>query len=270
MRAPLLHRFTALALATFAGLAGAQALPWAGDYAGGLSLGTVSLEGRLHLAADGGLAMAGDCPAGGDIARPWSARGRVVADASGWLRLHLDTRTGSCALPQSVRVHPVAYQGRLFLFAERDLDNLVNGLNAYGTVNAELFLHGGPARDPARDGHFIRIGNDVRLPAPYAARILQAPVRGQVVWVGPVQTRRVRTCRWMGPCQQIDEHTARFTVDLGASHGVFPGMVLYPLSGAARRLVVEQVLERSAEASVTWTGAPVLEPGAAVSSRPPQ
>lgn len=266
----LLHCFTGMALAASAGLAGAQGLPWAGDYAGSLSLGTVSLGGRLRLAADGGLAMAGDCPAGGDIVTPWSARGRAVAESSGWLRLHLDDKTGSCVLPPSVRVHPVVYQGRRFLLAERDLDNLVNGLNAYGTVNADLFLHGGPARDPARDGHFIRIGHDVRLPAPYAARILQAPIRGLVVQVGRIQTRQVKACRWMGPCQQIDEHTARLTVDLGTGNGVFPGMVLYPLSGAIRRLVVEQVLEHTAEASATWTGESALEPGAAVSSRPPQ
>lgn len=264
----LLHRFAGLVMAASSGLACAQGLPWAGDYAGELSLGTASLGGRLQLAADGRLAMAGDCPAGGDIVTPWSARGRAVAEDSGWLRLRLDDKTGSCALPKSVRVHPVAYQGRRFLFAERDLDSLVNDLNAYGIVNADLFLHGGPARDPARDGHFIRIGPDIRLPAPYAARILQAPVRGRIVRVGPVQTRQARTCRWMGPCQQIDEHTARLTIDLGTSDGVFPGMVLYPASGAARRLIVEQVLPHSAEASATWTGAPDLESGAAVSSRP--
>lgn len=264
-----LHWLAGLALAIPAGLASAQGSPWAGDYVGGLSSSTLSLEGRVRIGADGQLAMEGDCAAGGDIVTPWSARGRVVPEASGWLRLDLHARTGSCMLPESVRVHPVGYQGRRFLFAERDLDNLVNGLNAHGAVNADLFLQSGPPRDPAKDGHFIKMGQDVRLPAPYAARLLQAPIRGQVVQVGPVQTRQVKSCRWMGPCQQVDQYTARLTIDLGAGDGVFPGMVLYPVSGPAWRLVVEQVLERTAEASYTWTGAPALEPRAAVSSRLP-
>lgn len=233
---------------------------WAGTYQGSMTL-TIGNDGRFTWEQTRVFGF-------GDVTTTVRGQGTARRNANS-LRIVFDPRLfepklpAEIELPSSYDFDLVEYDGMRLLLDKLEALNIINNINRFGRSSREVNVLVRKTATLSRGGepHFAYDPAAI-LPKHYRSLLLDRPVEGVVIAVGPVAEEQIYVGGWMQPQTPAIQHSARATLNVGRAQRVFVGMAMF-LGPLRLDVVVDRLDEDSSECLVTWlaVGAPAVGQG---------